>query len=397
MSRLFRTSVLICLAIMSFAFLPSAAFAVLSPSDLAPYNMDEYWYLPTFYPLVDSAVGTLKNLQGKVAGWLGGMVTQWDIDAFGLRTVGTAQVVRETGLFTPDERVDVQELTVIPFAEAESLHLVFIENRSTYKYCVKVDLKTNGVEIYMTPDFETASTVYNALASLIIASGNSLAFPGLGAFFRDVTSKDLWIPGLKEAKGMIVTGVMKGSPAEKGDLRVRDAVIMCNSVPVESFAQWSEKIRPGARSFDFKVLRKSEPPAVCKVVLPPDDCYPVPPKSLSFKAAQGTVTPQQSGTPPTVGNSGALPKMGFSLRYPGELEKKVLNGKSGAVVAELVPGGLAEKGGLKVGDILVECNGKPIQAPETLGTLLVPGENLFLIIRNGLSMSVKVGADLVSY
>ena len=75
----------------------------------------------------------------------------------------------------------------------------------------------------------------------------------------------------------------------------------------------------------------------------------------------------------------------------------MLNGKSGAVVAELVLGGLAEKGGLKVGDILVECNGKPIQAPETLGTLLVPGENLFLIIRNGLSMSVKVGADLVSY
>ncbi len=384
------------MAILSLVFQPVAATALLSPPDLSPYNVEEYWYLPTFYPSVDSAMGALKNLQGKVAGWQGGMVRQWDIDAFGLRTVGTAQVVEQTGLFTPDKVVDVQEWTVIPFAEVKSLHLVFIENRGSHPFCVTADLK-NGIEIFRTPDLETASTVYNALASLVLASGNSLTFPGLGASFRDVTPKDLWIPGLKETKGMIVTAVMKGGPAEKGDLRVRDAVIMCNGLPVESIALWSEKIRPGAVAFDFKVLRKSGPPAVCKVVLPPDDYYPVPPGSLSFNAVQGPVAAQQPGTPPAAGSSGATPKMGFSLRYPGESEKKALSGKSGAVVAELVPGGLAEKGGLKVGDILVECNGKPIQAPETLGTLLVPGENLFLIIRNGLSMSVKVGADLVSY
>jgi len=396
MSRIFRVPVMACMAILSLVFQPVAAKALLSQPDLSPYIIVEYWYLPAFYQTVEPAMGALKNLQGKVAGWQGGMVRQFDVDAFGLRTVGTAQVVTQTGLFTPDKVEDVQEWTVIPFAEVKNLHLVFIENSGSHPFCVMADLK-NGIEIFRTPDFETASTVYNALASLIVASGNSLTFPGLGASFRDITPKDLWIPGLKEAKGMIVTAVMKGSPAEKGDLRVRDAVIMCNDLPVESFDQWSEKIKPGAGSFDFKVLRKSEPPAVCKVLLPPDDYYPVPPGSLSFKAMKGPVAAQKPGIVPAAGNLETPPKMGFSLRYPGEDEKKALGGKSGAVIAELVPGGLAEKAGLQIGDILVECNDKAIQTPETLGALLEPGENVFLVIRNGQSMSMKVGANLVIY
>lgn len=141
-------------------------------------------------------------------------------------------------------------------------------------------------------------------------------------------------------------------------------------------------------------MRKSEPPAACKVVLPPDDYYLVPPKSLSFNAVQDPVAARSSQEHRLLR---ATSRLRLSLRYSGEAETKALDSKSGAVVVELVPGGPAEKGGLKVGDILIECNGKPIQDPEALGTLLVPGENLFLIIRNGLSMSVKVGTDLVSY
>jgi len=89
--------------------------------------------------------------------------------------------------------------------------------------------------------------------------------------------------------------------------------------------------------------------------------------------------------------------MGFSLRYPSEAEKSILGGRTGAVIVELVPGGLAEKAHLRVGDILLECNGKPVTAPETLGSLLIPGENVFLVKRNGQDTTVKVGSTLVSY
>lgn len=389
MSRLLRMSVLLFLVIAAPVFRPSSAAALLLPQDMAPFNIQEYWYLPAFYPSVDEAEGALRSIQTKVVGWEGGFVREWSINPAGSKTMGIAQKRQETGLFTPDKLVDFQEWTVIPFAEVESLHLVFIENRGSHPYCLKADLK-NGVEIYRTADIEIAKTLYNALASLVAASGRDLAPPDIGATFRDITSDDLWIPGLKEARGMTVTGVAQGGPAEKGGLRVRDAVVMCNGQPVENSAQWKEKIIPGASRLDINVLRKSGPPAVCSVEVFSKDEYPVAPPGLAF----GTAAKPENSRQPAANER---PKMGFSLRYPDEAELKILGGKTGAVIAELVPGGLAEKGGLNVGDILAECNGKPVQSPEALGALLVPGENIFLVIREGQNMTVKVGTTLVSY
>ncbi len=388
MSRVLRVFALLSL-FGAFAVLrPTVAPALLLPQDIAPYNIQEYWYLPAFYPSVEEAVSALRSIQTKVVQWQGGWV-EWDINPTGASATGTAQKRQETGLFTPDKLVDFQERTVIPFSEVKSLHLVFIENRGSHPYCLRADMK-NGVEIFRTRDIEIAKTLYNSLASLVAASGNKLDNPGIGATFRDITAEDLWIPGLKETKGMIVTSVAQGGPAEKGGLRVRDAVVRCNGNAVENVVQWKDKIMPGANRLEFNVLRKGEPPAVCSVEVFSKDKYPVVPSGLDFNSGDKPASSQPQG-------EGNRPKMGFSLRYPDEAELKLLGGKAGAVIAELVQGGLAENADLRVGDILVECNGKPVQSPEALGALLVPGENEFLVIRNGQNMMVKVGAILVSY
>lgn len=400
MQRSFRVAAYIFFGFFLSCFFSSTALAVEPLGPVSSYSMEEYWYWPAYHPTVESALGALKNLQGKVVGWQGSFVTQWDADAFGVRALGTVVEVQQTSLFFSNTvQVPQVESTVIPFEEVTGLHLVHVYVDRQFTLGVRCDLK-NEMKMFRVADYGTATQVYNALASLHAASGRSIAFPTLGAYFRDITEKDLWIPGLKEAKGMIVTGVMKGSPAEKGDLRVRDAVVLCNDQPVENFAQWSEKIKPGAKSFDFKVLRKSTPPAVCHVVLPPDDLYPKPPQGLAFVAAKTPVQAQPSTQKPSqaaAAEAPAPPKMGFSLRYPNEAEKGILAGKTGAVIAEVTPDGLAVKALMRVGDILLECNGKPVTAPETLGSLLIPGENVFLVKRNGQDMTVKVGATLVTY
>ncbi|NLV64802.1 MAG: PDZ domain-containing protein [Synergistaceae bacterium] len=388
MSRVLRVFALLSL-FGAFAVLrPTVAPALLLPQDIAPYHIQEYWYLPTFYPSVNEAVSALIGIQTKVVQWQGGWV-EWTINPVGAKASGIAKIRQETGVFTPGKLVDFQEQTVIPFSEVKSLHLVFIEDRGSHPYCLKADLK-NGVEIFRTRDIEIAKTLYNSLASLLEASGNELDRPDIGATFRDVTADDLWIPGLKEAKGMIVTGVAQGGPAEKGGLRVRDAVVSCNGKTVMDHAQWREKILPGTSRLEINVLRKSEPPAVCIVEVFPGEQYPATPPGLAFSVSG------QPGKSRSEGDN-SPPKMGFSLRYPDEAELKALGGKSGAVIAELVTGGAAEKAGLQKGDILVECNGKPIASPETLGALLSPGENTFLVVRNGQNMIVKLGATLVSY
>jgi hypothetical protein len=398
--RFSRVSGFILFGFFLTCFFAPAAIALEPLGPVSSYSMEEYWYWPTYHPTVESALGALKNLQGKVVGWQGSYVTQWDADAFGVRALGTVVEVQQNSLFFSNTvQVPQVESTVIPFEEVTGLHLVHVYVDRQFTLGVRCDLK-NEMKMFRVADYGTATQVYNALASLVAASGRSIAFPTLGVYFRDITEKDLWIPGLKEAKGMIVTMVMKGSPAEKGDLRVRDAVVLCNDQPVENFAQWSEKIKPGAKSFDFKVLRKSTPPAVCHVVLPPDDLYPKPPQGLAFAGQKGPApapAAAQAAAQPAASEAATPPKMGFSLRYPNETEKSILGGRTGAVIVEVAPEGLAAKALLKAGDILLECNGKPIPAPEGLGPLLVQGENVFLVKRNGQEMTVKVGSTLVSY
>ena len=398
MAKSLRVPVLLLLAfLLSWGFsAPADAIEPLGP--VSSYGMEEYWYWPTYHPSVEAALGTLKNLQGKVVGWQGSFITQWDADAFGLRALGTVVEVQQTGLFFSNTvQVPQVESTVIPFEEVTALHLVRVFVDRQFTFGVRCDLK-GEMKMFRVPDYETAAQVFNALATLIAASGRPVSFPTLGVYFRDINEKDLWIPGLKEAKGMIVTGVMKGSPAEKGGLRVRDAVVLCNDQPVENFAQWSETIRPKAASLDFKVLRKNSPPAVCHVMLPPEDLYPKPPQGLAFtKTASGIAPQAPAPTQQAQPVSAEPPKMGFSLRYPSEAEKKILAGRTAAVIVDVSPGGLAEKALLKPNDILLECNGKKIPSPEGLGPLLVQGENVFLVMRNGKEMTLRVGTSLVSY
>ena len=90
------------------------------------------------------------------------------------------------------------------------------------------------------------------------------------------------------------------------------------------------------------------------------------------------------------------PKLGLSLRIPNDTEKQAMKGKTGAVVSAITPGGLAEAAKLQAGDILLECNGKPIPGPEGLGALLTAKENTFTVMRKGNVLTVRLAPE-VSY
>ncbi|HRV72087.1 MAG TPA: hypothetical protein P5541_08625 [Thermovirgaceae bacterium] len=78
MSRVLRVFALLSL-FGAFAVLrPTVAPALLLPQDIAPYHIQEYWYLPTFYPSVNEAVSALIGIQTKVVQWQGGWV-EWTI------------------------------------------------------------------------------------------------------------------------------------------------------------------------------------------------------------------------------------------------------------------------------------------------------------------------------
>ena len=254
-------------------------------------------------------------------------------------------------------------------------------------------LRTSDVTmpVLRTPTRELATLLYNSIASMAWASGHPLPLMRIGALFRDITPDDLKSKALKgmgltEPKGMLVQYAFEESPAQAGGLLAGDVIVACNDIPVISYEQWKREIWPTANGMTFKVLRKGG--TTTRYVEPtPMEKMPQPPAGLTFAANPA------SASNPTAGGQKPL-KIGFSLRIPNDSEKQASKGKPGAVISAIAPGGLADAANLQAGDILLECNGKPIPNPEGLAPLLIHGANTFTVLRNGETLTVTLAPEI---
>lgn len=363
--------------------------------------VQQYLHQPVFYSSVDEAFAAIRNMQNQFVGWKGTPAQKIDLDRYGLRVFGAMDYVVTNkewvgnvitgGIKDVQKQVHEEELTIFPFDRLMDLQLNhYPDLNKEYKWGVVGILKgSNDPPAFRTPTKELAEILYNSIASLWAASGRPVSMSRLGAYFRDVSSDDLKSKemqelGLADLKGMVVTYVMEGSPAKAGGLTAGNVIVACNDIPLVNYDQWDREIWATASSLTFKVLKKGG--TTIRLVDPiPTEQLPKPPASLCFPATPAQ-PPAEAGQKP--------PKLGFSLRLPNDLEKQVLKGKTGAVISGITPNGLAEAARLQVGDILVDCNGKPIPGPEGLGSLLAGGENSFTVLRQGKTLVFKLAPEV---
>lgn len=360
----------------------------------------QYLYHPVYYPTVEEAYAAVRNMRGQFVGWKGTPPQKIELDRYGLTISGSLDYTTTTkewvgGTFNGSWKdvqkpVHLEELNIIPFDRLVELQLNhYADLEKEYKWGVCAVVKgSNDPPAFRTPTRELAEILYNAIASFAAAAGHPVNMARVGAYFRDVTSedvksKDLQAMGLTEPNGMVVTFVMEDSPAKTGGMQVGDILVACNDTPLINYGQWYRDVWPKAGSMAFKALKK-DGAATRLVEAVPADKLPKPPATLTFIAPASTAEGQKP------------PKLGLSLRIPNDAEKQAMKGKPGAVVSAITPGGLAEAARLQVGDILLECNGKPIPGPEGLGALLTPKENAFTVMRKGNVLTVKLAPE-VSY
>lgn len=360
----------------------------------------QYLHHPVYYPTIEEAYAAIRNMRGQFVGWKSTPPQKIELDRYGLTISGTLDyttTVKEWvgGTFNGSWKdvqkpVHVEELNIIPFDRLAELQLNYYPDlEKEYKWGVCAIVKgSNDPPAFRTPTREMAEILYNAIASFAAASGHPVNMARVGAYFRDVTSedvksRDLQAMGLTEPNGMIVNYVMEESPAKAGGIQVGDIIVACNDKPLANYEQWYRDFWPKAGSMTFKVLKKDG--ATTRLLEPvPEEKLPKPPVTLTFTAPAAATEGQKP------------PKLGLSLRIPNDTEKQAMKGKTGAVVSAITPGGLAEAARLQVGDILLECNGKPIPGPEGLGALLTPKENTFTVMRKGNVLTVKLAPE-VSY
>lgn len=374
----------------SILFAPSPCFSA----------VQQHFHHPVYYPTIEEAYAAIRNMRGQFVGWKSTPPQKIELDRYGLTISGTLDyttTVKEWvgGTFNGSWKdvqkpVHVEELNIIPFDRLVELQLNhYPDLEKDYKWGVCAIVKgSNDPPAFRTPTREMAEILYNAIASFTAASGHPLQLPRVGAAFRDVTSadvesKDLQAMGLTEQKGMVVNYVMEESPAKAGGLQAGEIIVACNDTPLANYEQWNRDFWTKPGSMTFKVLKKDG--ATTRLLEPvPEEKLPKPPATLTFIAPASATEGQKP------------PKLGLSLRIPNDAEKQAMKGKPGAVVSAITPGGLAEAAKLQAGDILLECNGKPIPGPEGLGALLTAKENSFTVMRKGNVLTVKLAPE-VSY
>ncbi len=198
----------------------------------------------------------------------------------------------------------------------------------------------------------------------------------LGLLAQDVTSDMVEPLGMKEARGVVVSQVVKGSPAEKGGLRVQDVIIEINGKKVESYVVFRNEVaalKPGTR-VRLAVLRdgKSEELTITLVERP---------SNLAMKEQPTQESKEALGIEVQDLTKALGEQFGYQL---GE----------GVIVTSVVPGGPAAEEGIQAGDLIASVDRQNVASVEEFTAAVKQakknGKVLFLVKRGDISQFVVV-------
>jgi len=202
--------------------------------------------------------------------------------------------------------------------------------------------------------------------------GSSGAF--LGVRMEDVTAANMAKYKLSSERGVIVTDVVKDSPAEKANIREGDVIVEFGGFQVWSAVQLTRLVEetPPGRKVDLVVSRDGKRINLTAQIGSNGDrrsgsrnglITPTPPdlREFDFQAPFGPDN-RRRGV-----DSTKKPRLGITLQPLTEqlAEYFGVPGRKGALVSG-VSSGSASEGKLRVGDVIIGADDKAIGSPEDL-------------------------------
>jgi len=179
----------------------------------------------------------------------------------------------------------------------------------------------------------------------------------------------------EDSQGTMIVGVVKGSPAEKAELKPYDVIQTLNGSPISSFSQLRTRLaftKPGTE-VRLGILRDG--------------------KQMEMKVKIGQFSPEVARRDNDEGDSeqdGVSGEFGLSLKnLSGELRKQLgIRAAHGVLVAGVSDDSYASFAGLRRGDVITEINRKSVKSIKDVEGALKqskdkPRDLLFLIERNG--------------
>jgi serine protease Do len=186
----------------------------------------------------------------------------------------------------------------------------------------------------------------------------------LGIRIQDITPELAKTFGLKTTKGVLISEVTKGSPAEKAGMARGDVIVEFNEHPVEkvgSFRNEVALVSPGTQ-VNITVIRHGKQ------------------QSIALKIGKLPAGKQAVST-----QSDILDKLGLTVQTLTRdmAEQLGYQGETGVVVTQVVSGSVAALAGIRSGTLILEVNRKHVhniaEFDEALAQTPSKGEVLLLV------------------
>jgi len=185
----------------------------------------------------------------------------------------------------------------------------------------------------------------------------------LGVVIQEITPEIAETIGVKE--GILVSQIAAGSPAEKAGLKVGDIIVAIDG----------EKVRE-VRELQFRVMKTPPGTEVTLTIIRGG-------KEQTIKAKVGEMPEEVSFGQPKE----QVGELGLSLRdlSPEEVSRF---GVKGVFVEGVAPGSLAQRSGLRRGDIILAVNNEPVESPSQFNEKIEKAKSeqrtrVLLLIRRG--------------
>jgi len=199
----------------------------------------------------------------------------------------------------------------------------------------------------------------------------------LGVMIQDLTPELAEAFGMSDTKGVLVSQVMDGSPADEAGIEDDDVIVAVDGKPVDSAARLRLLIagKGAEKSVEIEVVRDGDT------------------KTLDVQLGEREKPTRESSNEPSEPEIGLrLAPLNSAVRQRLEIPPGL---ERGAAIVGVAPGSPAARAGLRPGDIITEVNRTAVDGPKEATERLrgAEGNILLRVIRDGNAVYVVLERD----
>jgi serine protease Do len=205
-------------------------------------------------------------------------------------------------------------------------------------------------------------------ARVVIGDRGTGSYLGIGV--ADITAERVKALKLNEERGVEVTRVEEGSPAEKGGLKTGDVVLEYNGERIEGLEQFMRMVRetPPGREVKLSVTRDGGMQQL--VVKTGARKSMLTGKVEHFEFPRLAVPDFRMPDVPRAYMSWRSTILGIEAESLDAQLAEFFGVKEGVLVRSVIKGSAAEKAGLRAGDVITKVDDKAVSTPREITTSL---------------------------